>query len=429
MKSFVTKVQKLSQNITPFGGISYVNAEFTNCGMAQLIDTELGIRTLKAGYSYSDIFRNWTNLFLCGGECAEDIQVHLRSSLEQIPGTTAPSSDTLIRGVKELAADNTEVISTSGKVYQFNINEKMNRLNLKSLLLTKQLERCQSYDFDYDNQIIAHEKYDAQKTYKKNTGYFPGIATIGEKAIYIENRDGNANVKTDQAETLKRAYKLLKEFEITVHRSRMDAGSYSEDIVDVVSQNSKLFYIRANKCFSLTERIRQIEQWQTVEINFKEYQVASLEFTQFFADRKYRLVVMREKNDDPQLDLFDGKFIYRCILTNDWDSSEKEVIEYYNQRGSSEKIFDIQNNDFGWRHLPCSDMKHNTVYLIMTAMVKNFYCYFVGKVSKVFTDILPTSRLKRFIFRFICVPGRWIYRSRRWILNLYTDRPYERLFV
>jgi hypothetical protein len=117
---------------------------------------------------------------------------------------------------------------------------------------------------------------------------------------------------------------------------------------------------------------------------------------------------MREKSNDPQLDLFTGdNFIYRCILTNDWESSEKAVIEYYNQRGSSEKTFDIQNNDFGWKHLPCSDMHHNTVYLIMMAMLKNFYNYLVSKVSKVFTDILPTSRLKRFIFRFLLCTTNW----------------------
>jgi hypothetical protein len=64
--------------------------------------------------------------------------------------------------------------------------------------------------------------------------------------------------------------------------------------------------------------------------------------------RNYRLVVMRERTNDPQLDLFEGeKFHYRCILTNDRESSEKEVIEYYNRRGASEKTFDIQNNDFG----------------------------------------------------------------------------------
>ena len=74
----------------------------------------------------------------------------------------------------------------------------MNALNLKTLLLTKQLEAGKSYDFDYDNQIIEHEKYDAKRTYKHNTGYFPGIASIGDKIVYIENRDGNANVKTAQ---------------------------------------------------------------------------------------------------------------------------------------------------------------------------------------------------------------------------------------
>ena len=34
MKSFATKVVKFSQNVTPFGGISYVNAEFTNSGLS-----------------------------------------------------------------------------------------------------------------------------------------------------------------------------------------------------------------------------------------------------------------------------------------------------------------------------------------------------------------------------------------------------------
>ena len=429
MKKFMPKIVKLSKKITPFAGISYVNSEFNNCGMSQLIDSELGVRVLKAGYSYSDILRNWTNLFLSGGDCAEDIQVYLRSSLEQIPDNKPPSADTLVRGVKELAQDNTEVVSSSGKTYNFNINDKMNNLNMKTLLLTGQLQKGKSYDLDFDNQIISHNKYDASVTYKKNKGYFPGIATIGNKIIYVENRAGNANVKLGQANTIERIGKLVKDNKLSLYRSRMDAGSYSQEIIDAVSKISELFYIRANKCMSLTERINKIEDWQTVEINLKEYQVASLEFTQFFADRHYRLVVMREKNDDPQLDLFDGKFKYRCILTNDWESTEEDIIIFYNDRGSSEDIFDVMNNDFGWKHLPCSDMHHNTVFLIMTAIIKNFYNHIVEKVSEVFKDIPSTSRLKRFIFRFICVCGQWVYRGRQWILNLYTDRPYEKVFV
>jgi len=422
------KVQQKSQLITPFGGISFVNEEFTRSGLSNLIDKELGERNI-CGYQYSDIFRSWFSIFLCGGDVAEDIHTHLRATLENIPSHRVPSPDTLRRGIKELSTPNTTVtVPSSGKEYQFNINRKLNALNIKSLLRTGGLARGNSYDFDYDNQIIEHEKYDAKRTYKMNTGYFPGIATIGDKIVYIENRDGNANVKTGQADTLERAYMLLSENGIRINRSRMDAGLYSNDIVKVVAKYSNLFYIRANKCDTLTESIRQITDWKTVEINYNTYQVASIPFTGFKEANNYRLVVMREKINDNQLDLFEGeKFNYRCILTNDHVSSDKEIIEYYNGRGASEKIFDIQNNDFGWAHLPCSDMNYNTVYLILTAMIKNFYNYFVEKVSKIFEDILPTTRLKRFIFRFICVAGVWIKQSRQWKLRLYSNRPYHLL--
>jgi hypothetical protein len=87
------------------------------------------------------------------------------------------------------------------------------------------------------------------------------------------------------------------------------------------------------------------------------------------------------------------------------------------------------NNDFGWKHLPFSFMNENTVFLIITAMMKNFYNYFIGLLSKVFGNINPTSRIKHFIFNFISVAGKWIYTGRQWILKLYTDRPYQRIQV
>lgn len=167
-----------------------------------------------------------------------------------------------------------------------------------------------------------------------------------------------------------------------------------------------------------------------MEINYKYYEVASIPFTQFFGDKNYSLVIMRKKSGDNQVDMFTGDaFVYRSILTNDWQSTEKEVIEYYNQRDSSEKLFDVMNNDLGWKNLPCSFMNENTSFLVIMAMVKNFYNYFIQKVATVFEDIMPTTRLKRFIFRFISVAGKWIYSGRQWVLKLYTNKPYDALLV
>jgi len=421
-------IQKLNSSVSPFAGISFANNSFNKSGISQLVDNELGRRVKTIGFDYSEILRNLSNVFLSGGGVIEDISTHLGEHLKMIPGNNVPSPDTVLRAIKELSTPNTSFRSKNGVDYDFNINTKLNRLNIKTLLQTKQLKANHSYDFDYDNQVAANNKYDAKRTYKKNKGYVPGIATIGDKIVYVENRDGNANVKFEQAGTLTRAYDLLKSEGITVNRSRMDAGSYAKDIIDVVAQNSKQFYIRANKSANMFEQINEISLWESVEINYQNYEVASIPFKQFFEDRNYRLVIMREKSDSNQIDLFtQDTFAYRSILTDDWESTEKEVVEYYNNRGTSEKIFDVMNNDFGWKHLPFSFLNENNAFMIITAMIKNFYNFFVAIVSEKFEGINPTTRLKRFVFRFITVAGKWVYQGRQWLLKLYTKRPYEQL--
>jgi hypothetical protein len=422
------KIQNFKTAVNPFSGISLVNHYFNKSGLAQLVDNELGIRTVRVGFQYSEIFRNLTNVFLSGGDVIEDINNHLGEHLKSIPHNNVPSADTVLRAIKELTTKNTVYISDKGLSYNFNINTKLNRLNIKSLKLTKQLKAGESYDFDYDNQVNANNKWDAKNTYKKNKGYLPGIATIGNKVVAIENRDGNANVKFKQEKTLERIYTLLESEGITINRSRMDAGSYSKKIIDVADRYSKLFYIRANKSADLFEQINNISDWETVEINYKNYQVASIPFAQFYKDRNYRLVIMREESSNTQLDMFTrDTYIYRSILTNDHQSTEKEVIEYYNARGASEKIFDEMNNDFGWKHLPFSFLNENNAFMIITAMIKNFYNYFIAIVTRKFDDINSTTRVKRFVFRFITVAGRWVYQGREWILKLFTKRPYYQL--
>jgi hypothetical protein len=53
-------------------------------------------------------------------------------------------------------------------------------------------------------------------------GYFPRIASINNYPVYIENRNGNSNVKYKQAETLKRAY-LVNEYSFRNRRSRFSS--------------------------------------------------------------------------------------------------------------------------------------------------------------------------------------------------------------
>lgn len=84
---------------------------------------------------------------------------------------------------------------------------------------------------------------------------------------------------------------------------------------------------------------------------------------------------------DADLDLWEGEYTYRCILTNDYESSVREIVEFYNLRGGKERIFDDLNNGFGWDRLPKSFMAENTVFLLLTALVRNFYKFIMERLE------------------------------------------------
>ena len=131
--------------------------------------------------------------------------------------------------------------------------------------------------------------------YKGFDGYSPGVFTIGGLIVYLENRDGNANVRFMQADTHRRFFEMMRSFGIHVRSFRADCGSYSEDIVKMVMEHIDKFYIRAERYAGLYE--------------------------------------------GEQLDIFDGEYTYRCILTNDWDMTDEEIIQHYNKRGTAEQVF------------------------------------------------------------------------------------------
>ena len=189
----------------------------------------------------------------------------------------------------------------------------------------------------------------------------------------------------------------------------MDCGSFTQEVIKVVEENSRTFFIRAQKCDDLTEQIVQITDWRTVMIGSKEVEVSSIIYKPFKGEKEYRYVITREANKNGQIEVFSGtNFIYRAIITNEWLMSDENVVDFYNQRGASERIFDEMNNDFGWGNLPFSFLEENTVYMILTATCRNFYLYLINKFAAKLPFVEKTFRLKKFIFRFIVVPYKWI---------------------
>ncbi len=169
--------------------------------------------------------------------------------------------------------------------------------------------------------------------------------------------------------------------------------------METVEKHSELFYIRANRCGSLYDSLFALRGWQREEMNGIGCELNSI-IVEKWEGKAYRLVIQRERRLDGEQDLWEGEYTYRCILTNDHTSTSREIVEFYNLRGGKERIFDDMNNGFGWARLPKSFMAENTVFLLLTALIRNFYKFLMGRLDTKAFGMKKTSRIKAFVFKF-----------------------------
>ena len=124
----MAKVIIKSERITPFGGIFPVREQFSRF-VGPVIDKVLGLRCTSYGYQYSEIVGSLSSVYFCGGNCVEDVTSHLMPHLSLHSTLRTCSSDTILRGISELATANTAYTSDTGRSYDFNTAAKLNSLH------------------------------------------------------------------------------------------------------------------------------------------------------------------------------------------------------------------------------------------------------------------------------------------------------------
>lgn len=410
-----------NSNVTPFGGIHLIHGQLLSYGAIDFIDNQLGERVKYAGYNYSDILISRIYTAYCGGNATEDVNYIRDNTLKHLKGVSIPSADTILRGDVELSVPCGHIKTTSGKTNKVNVNTKMNGFLVDSAIKFKQLDpKDKNLAYDFDHQFIPADKYDAEYSYKNKKGYFPGIATISNIPVYIEGRNGNCNVKTGQLSTHKRALQLLADRGISPRYARMDCGSYIKEVTDYLHKEGILFSIRASSSETLLTMAADTLGWKPCTINFQDMEVNSFKYR--FGDYEHRIITYRVPNKTGQASVFTGDAKkYMFIITNDWDISEKEAIIFYNKRGDSERVFDIQNNDFNWGSMPHSFLGENTVYLIIMAVAHIIYKWLLSIFAGVVEGLAKTSRLKKFIFRFVATVAKITRSGRRTVVHLATN--------
>ncbi len=286
------KVQKSIQEVNPFGGLNFISNSLKNSNLSDIIDNQLGNRERGAKYSYSDIFTALFMVFYAGGDKMENIDENLKEHMKTIDGILVPSPNTIGRGLLELSTEK-EIHTNSDVTHEYNDNPLLNQLLLKIQKETNLLNTNTGYILDFDHQFIPTEKYDSKKSYKKKNGYFPGIASINDMPVYIENRNGNSNVKYLQDKTILKIFSALEKENIKIDKFRADAGSNIQKVIKLVEKHAKTFYIRASKSDYMRQEIMSVDKWELVEINNIMVEVASVDYSLFDGANTYRLVIQR----------------------------------------------------------------------------------------------------------------------------------------
>lgn len=425
-----------SNGISAFGGLNFVIEELDNKEIGKILNEALPKLGAQSKYNWRDLLYSYWSVFFCGGDCAEDLSGNFKPSLSQSPKLKVPSPDRVLNRLKELVEPATKFPTSRGKhLHQFAINEKLTELNLKVLKRITNLAESM-VDLDYDNTVCYTEKEDAQITYKKCYGYVPGVALVGSNVVYVENRNGRSNAGILQSETLERMFKHLENHNIKTNRFRADSASYEFKTIRTIAKYTNKFYVKARMSSAMDTVISLVEEWETVGNNEDGIYRGEAFYTPFkraARDHKmqdelhtYRFIVTKEKRKDGQINTFTGEAcIYSIIITNDEESDPDNIVFYYNQRGTIEREFEVLKHDFGWQKLPFSSLEQNQVYLQIMAICRNIYRYLINLFSKKVKGLHPKYRIKKFIFRFIAVPAKWVYCSRQWHLRVYGTINWE----
>ena len=425
------KVQNCN-TISAFGGINFVFKFLEEGNLDNFFNKYFPRLANQSIYSWKDIIYSILSIYLCGGDCIEDLQLHLKPHFQKNPFVNLPSSDTVLKRLKELSDNNNHCFAKRGTVeHTYNRNLKLEELNVALLEKFGAFSK-DDLTIDYDNTILFNEKSDSKMTYNRNPGYQPGVCTLNEEQVlYIENRNGNSDAKSFQRDTLERIFTLLRSKGIRkADHFRADAASYQFDVINLLKEEVNNFYIGCRNSY-IEKYYPQISEWESITDTTNEtIEIGEITITPFrqqsrrnkTAPQEYRLIVKRKPNNDGQLNLFtQDHYEYRSILTNNKHWSAAQIARFYNHRGNMERQFDILKNDFGWNCMPFSRLSQNTVFLYITAICRNLYHYIIRYFSERISSLKPNFRVKKFLFRFIILPAKWVKRSRQNYLKLYGE--------
>jgi len=410
--------------------------------MAQSIDARLSLLRSRRPFHESDhVLTHVYNLF-AGGTAIEDIAdlqhsepVHRLLGATRIPDPTTAGDflrrfdEPLIRAL-DRAID--EIQELAWRRHAGVKKRELGVVDLDSHL----------------HHVYGHQKEGADFTREGGFGYHPLVISLAEtqECLRLVNRPGNVACSEGAARELLELVPMLKRrFKSVLVRG--DSAFASQEIFDVCDQNGLSFAMvsatqqnfaaladalneRSWSPFRATEPAREVKTRRRGkdvrrqrarargkrDLKLEKQWIAEIAYTPARSERRYRLIIRRQRIEESrQGELFE-LWRYRYVLTNLPASvSTAEVVRLTYRRCDQENVIEQLQNGVAAMRMPTGGFQANWVYLVCARLAHNMKSWLAMLA-------LPREVMrwewKRFRKAFVYVAARIVRSARQSLLRL-----------
>ena len=385
---------------TTCGGIGLIHQMVRELGLAEAIDRRLHLFKVHLPYHESDHVLSLAYNALCGGTCLEDLELRRQDEAylnllgaQRIPDPTTAGDFCRRFGRQHLNALQQAFDATRLKVWSQQPAKFFAeaRIEADGTFVKTDAECKQGVDINY----------------KGDWSYHPLVLTLANtgEVLRLINRSGNrpshegAPALFDESIALCRAAgfkKMLLRGDTDFSQTQYLDGWHEQGdvqfvfgldetagkIIDADSLPNSAWkplnrppkYVVQTKERTRPERIKQqiVEQRQFKDIQLLGEDVAEMPYRPMACRTTYRVVIVRKNlrvREPKQGRLFET-YCYFFYITNDWESTPREIVFSANDRCQQENIIS-QLAAVRALHAPVNDLLSNEAYMLMTALAWN----------------------------------------------------------
>jgi len=449
------------------GGIGAIHLMTRRLLFARVIDRRLHLLKIHLPYHESDHVLTLAYLPLCGGTCLEDLELlrHNEVFLNALGARRIPDPTTAGDFCRRFTVAHINILQ--------DIADEM-RLKVWAQQPPAFFDQA---DIDVDGHLVETTgqcKEGMDIAYDGTWGYHPLLVSLANthEVLRIVNRSGNRPSHEGAAAELDRAIALCEragfrkmllrgdtDFSQTAHLDRwhanprvrflfgFDATDNLKEIADNLPPDAWQSLLRPPRYQVKTEsrqRPNNVKESIVVRRQFENQRLQSEEVAEFdyrptACRNSYRMVVVRKNITvaKGECHLYDD-LRYFFYITNDWDSTQADIVFSANDRCHQENLIEQLRNGARAFRAPLDNLTSNWAYMVMTALgwnLKAWWALWLPEPPGRWRDKHRAEKqwvlhleFKGFVNAFVNVPCQIVRQARKLIYRVLALNPYQAIF-